>query len=452
MIKRVWILLLVFMAASIALRSAVAFYHGNSVEDFPGVADQTSYHNLAVRVLEGEGFSFATPWWPATRRGAPTAHWSYLYTGFVALVYSLFGENPIAPRMIQVILSGALQPLLAFLLTSRLFGTASGLVAAGLTAFYTYFIYYGATLMTEPFYMTGILLSLYLAILLVDLLRDDPHSRPGTSITVPSRPVWKVYGLATALSASLVATILLRQVFMLFLPLLFLWIWWSLKRRHLRVLIFSGVVIMAAILPFTLYNYARFDRFVLLNTNAGFAFFWGNHPVHGTKFIPILPGDQYLALIPEQYNQLDEAALDQALLREGIQFIRDDPARYLLLSLSRIPAFFTFWPTADSGLISNLSRLTSIGLLLPFMIYGLLLSFSKKYKPSPNLFSSPAMLLYLFIGFYTLIHILSWALIRYRLPVDAVLIIFAGLALMEIFQSVRAKLQVTSQNARVSRL
>jgi 4-amino-4-deoxy-L-arabinose transferase-like glycosyltransferase len=403
-------------------------------------------------VLEGEGFSFATPWWPATRRGAPTAHWSYLYTGFVALVYSLFGENPLVPRLIQVILSGTLQPLLAFLLTSRLFGTASGLVAAGLTAFYTYFIYYSATLMTEPFYITGILLSLYLAILLVDLLRNDPLSRSGASVPLPSPPLWKVYGLATALSASLIATILLRQVFMLFLPLLFLWMWWSLKRRNLLVLFFSGAVIIAAILPFTLYNYSRFDRFVLLNTNAGFAFFWGNHPVHGTKFIPILPGDQYLALIPGQYNQLDEAALDQALLREGVQFVRDDPARYLLLSLSRIPAFFTFWPTADSALISNLSRLTSIGLLLPFMAYGLLLSFSSRYKPSPSLVSSPEMLLYLFIGFYTLIHILSWALIRYRLPVDAVLIIFASLGLKEIFQILRAKFQVSSPTARVSKL
>jgi 4-amino-4-deoxy-L-arabinose transferase-like glycosyltransferase len=452
MTKRAWILLLVFMGLSVALRSVVAFYHGNSVEDLPGVADQTSYHNLAVRVLEGEGFSFATPWWPATRRGAPTAHWSYLYTGFVALVYSLFGENPLVPRLIQVILSGALQPLLAFLLTSRLFGTASGLVAAGLTAFYTYFIYYSATLMTEPFYITGILLSLYLAILLVDLLRYDPLRRSGASVPLSSPPLWKVYGLATALSASLIATILLRQVFMLFLPLLFLWMWWSLKRRNLLVLFFSGAVIIAAILPFTLYNYSRFDRFVLLNTNAGFAFFWGNHPVHGTRFIPILPGDQYLALIPGQYNQLDEAALDQALLREGVQFVRDDPARYLLLSLSRIPAFFTFWPTADSALISNLSRLTSIGLLLPFMAYGLLLSFSSRYKPSPSLVSSPEMLLYLFIGFYTLIHILSWALIRYRLPVDAVLIIFASLGLKEIFQILRAKFQVSSPTARVSKL
>jgi hypothetical protein len=35
-------------------------------------------------------------------------------------------------------------------------------------------------------------------------------------------------------------------------------------------------------------------------------------------------------------------------------------------------------------------------------------------------------LLYLFMFVYTAIHVLSWTLIRYRLPVDAVLIVFAA--------------------------
>jgi 4-amino-4-deoxy-L-arabinose transferase-like glycosyltransferase len=451
MTKRGWILLLVFMGLSVLLRSAVAIYFGNEIEDTPGAADQISYHSLALRVLEGKGFSFATSWWPATQMGAPTAHWSYLYTFYLSAVYRFFGENPLAPRLIQAILAGALQPLLAYLLTTRLFGPGVGLVAAGLTTFYTYFIYYGATLMTEPFYLTAILLSLYLAILLVDILNADSPIRSRLSTPFPSLPLWKVYALAAALGASLAATILLRQVFMLFLPILFLWMWWSMNRRNLLILLFSGTIVIAAILPFTFYNFSRFDRFVLLNTNAGFAFFWGNHTIHGTNFIPIFPSYQYYLMIPENLRNLDEAALDQALLKEGLDFIRDDPVRYGLLSLSRIPVFFTFWPTADSGLISNFSRITSIGLLLPFMLYGLALSFSYKRRTSTNIYSSPIFLLYLFIAFYTLIHILSWALIRYRLPVDAVLLVFAGLAFTEIFQLLRGRVQVSSRSARVFR-
>jgi hypothetical protein len=39
---------------------------------------------------------------------------------------------------------------------------------------------------------------------------------------------------------------------------------------------------------------------------------------------------------------------------------------------------------------------------------------------------------------YTLIHVLTWTLIRYRLPVDAILVIFAGLALVDLASRVPA--------------
>jgi 4-amino-4-deoxy-L-arabinose transferase-like glycosyltransferase len=444
MSKRVLISLALFIFTSILLRSAAAIYFGNAIEDTPGAADQISYHNLALRILEGNGFSFATPWWPATKAGAPTAHWSYLYTFFIAAVYRIFGEGPLAARLLQAIIAGALHPLLVYLLTTRLFGGMAGLVATGLTTIYAYFIYYGSTLMTEPFYITLILLSLYLAILLVDTLSGASIVRSPVTLNSPTKAGWKVYVLAMALGICLAATIMLRQLFILFLPILFVWMWWALNRRNLLLLLFPYIIVVVAIIPFTIYNYSRFDRFVLLNTNAGFAFFWGNHPIHGTKFIPIFPSSQYYLMIPENLRNLDEAALDQALLKEGINFIREDPLRYILLSLSRVPVFFTFWPTSDSGLISNLSRILSIGILLPFMLYGIILSFFQMRKTSDSFVSSPVFLLYLFIAFYTLIHILSWALIRYRLPVDAVLIVFAGSGMVEIVQVIRQRFQYSS--------
>ena len=450
--KRLLIILVVIIGISVFLRSAVAIYLGDQIEDVPGAADQISYHTLGIRVLEGEGFSFPIPWWPATRREAPTAHWSYLYTYYVTAVYGLFGEHPVVARLIQAVLTGLLQPLLVYLLANRLFGAVAGLAAAALTSIYTYFIYYGSTLMTEPFYITAILLSLYLAILLVSELENRSPLHSLSPPSMDSKPVWRVYALAIALGLSLSATVLLRQVFMMFLPFLFLWMWCSLNRKHTLTLLLPAVLVIAAILPFTIFNYSRFDRFVLLNTNAGFAFFWGNHPIHGTKFIPILPADQYLAMIPAEYNHLDEAALDQALLREGLEFVLDDPLRYIMLSISRIPAFFTFWPTPDSGWVSNLSRMTSLGLLWPFMVYGLILSVGAVRRLSGRITASPIMLLYLFVFFYTLIHLLSWALIRYRLPVDSVLLVFAGLAVADIYRRIGERFHLASHPSNIPQL
>jgi hypothetical protein len=87
----------------------------------------------------------------------------------------------------------------------------------------------------------------------------------------------------------------------------------------------------------------------------------------------------YQDLIPPEVRNRDEAALDQELMRRGLQFVIDDPGRYLLLSISRIPAYFMFWPSTDAGLISNLSRVLSFGLLWPFMLYGLVRSLEKPF-------------------------------------------------------------------------
>jgi hypothetical protein len=196
----------------------------------------------------------------------------------------------------------------------------------------------------------------------------------------------------------------------------------------------ATLILIAAVLPWTWRNYQMFNRFVLLNTNAGYAFFWGNHPIHGYNFISILPADgpSYQDLIPPELRSLDEAALDQALLKRGLAFIQRDPLRYLILSGSRIKDYFQFWPSGKSSLVSNLARVFSFALLLPFMIYGLIIRF-------PGVIKSKTLILYLFIIVYTGVHLLTWALIRYRLPVDAVLILFAGAALQKIQQTLSAR-------------
>jgi 4-amino-4-deoxy-L-arabinose transferase-like glycosyltransferase len=474
-------ILLAILLLSVFLRTAAAVYLGDTVEILPGTYDQVSYHNLALRVLDRFGFTFGQPSWPLTAAGAPTAHWSYLYTFYLVTVYAFFGSNPLAARLIQALIVGLLQPLLAYLIARRVFGQLVALVTAALTAVYIYFIYYAAALMTESFYITAILGALYISIRLVDHFSDPTTNHPRrTSLA-----------LAAGLGLSLGIAILLRQLLLLFLPFLFFWIWWASRKRGagstFPALLFSSIIIGILILPFTIFNYFRFGRFVLVNTNAGYAFFWANHPIYGTNFEPILPPEMgtYQSLIPTDLRGLDEAALDQALLKRGLEFVLDDPIRYLRLSLSRIPAYFMFWPSPDSSLISNISRVSSFGLLLPFMLYGLLLALLKKARrgllteasppsfqpsnlppstPTPNpsspsplipnplsptsfvavfSFSSPAFLLILFCSIYTLIHLLSWSLIRYRLPVDAVLIVFAGLAVVDLVQRVLATRQAT---------
>lgn len=428
--------LLGIICLGIVLRLISALLQGDQVAPLPGIFDQISYHGLAQRVLSGHGFSFAEDAWPATRAGEPTAHWSYLYTLYLTGVYALAGIHPLVARIIQAILTGALHCLFVWRISKRVFNERVALFSVGVSALYIYFFYYAGALMTEPFYIVGILWTIDTALRLAEK----------STTAIPLRWWhWVEFGLAIGL------TILLRQMFILFLPFLFGWLWWSWAKSNserpessapglpeqqssqrplLTGLILTSLVVVLLILPWTLRNYLAFGSFVPLNTNAGFAFFWGNHPIYGTVFPGILPpdGPSYYELIPPELRSLNEAELDQALLKRGIGFVIEDPGRIALLSLSRVREYFKFWPSAESSTLSNIARVASFGLALPFIVSGLWLAFTSVWKTVSGGQRRGAILLVLFTGVYSLIHLLTWALIRYRLPVDAVLLIFAGLS------------------------
>ena len=415
------------IAVAVLLRVGAALYLGNTVTDLPGTFDQLSYDMLARQVLAGRGFTVADDWWPLTPAGAPTAHWSYLYTLYLAGVYGLFGYQPLLARLIQAAAAGVLMPWLVYRLGRRHFNPQVAFFAALLSAVYIYFFYYAATLMTETFYILSILWILDLS---------------GGLGLRPAPAGWKWLWLGLALSVA----VLLRQVFLLFIPFLSGWLLWQSYRHRVRplrhmlaLLLAAGAIVILSIAPWTARNYRAFHTFVLLNTNAGFAFFWGNHPIHGYNFISILPSDgpSYQDLIPPELRALNEAELDRALLKRALDIIRADPVRYAVLSVSRLKDYFKFWPSADSRLISNLSRVFSFGILLPPMIYGLM------YSTRRQTFSGLS-LLYLFMGVYTGIHLLSWALIRYRLPVDAVLLLFAAVALADGLRWLRRRIATGS--------
>lgn len=419
--RALWII--AFLA--VVLRLASALYQGNEVESLPGVADQISYHRLSTRVLNGYGFSFEVGWWPATPAGQPTAHWSYLYVLFLTAVYTLFGPNPVAARIIQAVLVGVLQPLFTWRIGRRLFGKKAGIVAAALSACYGYFAYYGGALMTESFHIAAILW-------VVDIatgIAGSSNRKSGMTGMIP----WVQLGVACA------AAVLLRQVFLLLVPVILLWLAWRLvgANRLLsipqflgRSMIVPGVLILC-IAPWTIRNYRAFDAFVLLNTNAGFAFFWGNHPVHGTKFIPILSPAEYGILIPAEVRGLNEAKMDRALLARGLDFVRDSPVRYIRLSMSRTIEYFKFWPTVESSTLSNLVRVLSFGLVFPLVLAGFFLLYTScvRRKGLRHESCSPGVSLLLLLGgFYTLLHIMTWTLIRYRLPMDAIFMPLAAVS------------------------
>ncbi len=451
--------LLFILLLSVLLRVGVALYLGGEISDIRGgTHDQISYDALAQRVAAGYGFSFGSAWWPGVAADQPTAFWSYLYTLYLAGVYTLFGHNILAARLIQAVAVGLAMPWLTYRLAHRLFSSPSppqergpgGEVAAAISAVYLYFVTYGASLMTEAAYMAGILWTLDAAMRLAQALQGASTSR-------------RRLRLGVELGLAMGVTLLLRQVIVPFLAVLALWFLWlgwrrGWLRRALRPLAAAALVAFLLCLPFIVRNYRAFGVLSMPNTNTGFAFFWANHPIYGTRFEAALSpghGVSYQHLIPPELRGLNDARLDRALLARGVQFVLDDPGRYLLLSLSRVPIYFQFWPTPQSTLLSNASRLLSFGLFLPFMLYGLILAV-RHLRPGGPLHAAGAddlrpaflALTWLFMAVYTLVHLASWANVRYRLPVDAVWILYAGYALNDLGERMTRRLQTSLSDAR----
>ena len=404
--------LTLIVVVAVLIRIPVAVLMGDQIEVLPGIQDQVSYDALAGSLLEGRGYRFTENWYPFTPADTPTAHWSFIYPLYLAGVYAVVGYHPLAARLLQGIVASALLCLLIYQIGRRVSNEETGLVSAGLAALYGYFIYYNAALMTETFFMVLVLLTLYLALRIKEK---------------PTLSRWVGLGFSLGFAG------LLRQTVLLFVPFLLFWLFLELRARGIRWLHITApvVIILLLITPWTLRNYLVYDEFLLLNSNAGYALYASNNPNLGTNW----NNETVVVPVPEELKGQNEARLDRALTKQAIEFILADPQRYLRLTLDKSLEFFWFWPSSDSSRISNLNRVLSFGLYLPFMLFGLWLSFSRWRS---------FVVLYVFILVHTAIHLLSWPAPRYRLTVDAVLMVFAGMAVLELaryFQSWRRSLR-----------
>jgi 4-amino-4-deoxy-L-arabinose transferase-like glycosyltransferase len=387
---------------ALAARVVVAFWLGDTMEVLPagGTHDQVSYDMLAQRVATGHGFTFPTQWYPWIKPDTPTSYYSGTMVLHLAAIYWLFGYHPLIARLVYAVL-GTFIVYMIYRLGRRLFGVQAGLIAAGLAAGYAYLVLYSATLLTETPFILCLLLAFELAF---RTLEND---------TIKN---WVLFGLALA------GTVLFR---MAVLPaLVFLLGWLYLKRKTISRrwhFLIPIVIVVGCILPWTIRNVTLFGRFMLLESQFGHVFWVGNHPARDATFGEVA----WVPPIPNEIADLNEADLTYELLHRGIQNVLNDPGRFILLTLSRTEIFFTFWPTPGSSSISNIARVLSFGILLPFMLYGLVIAIKQCKMCLP---------LYVFVVLHTGVYVASWVMIRYRIPVDTILLLFAGLAISRISQ------------------
>lgn len=388
--------LVIVLMIALVIRILVALYLGDQVSGLSGAHDEISYDTLAQRFITGHGLTFPRPWYPWIEANAQQSYFSVTMSLYLAAIYATFGYQPVVARLVMAILSTLIVGAI-FLLARHLFGERvafiSGLIAAG----YAYFIFYGVALVTETPFMLALLIAILLAYRIVES---------------PSIWLWGAFGGGVAI------TVLLRMAVLFYIPALVMWIAFRQRGRWTGIIILVAILVLA-VSPFTVRNYYLWGKFLLLESQFGHVFWNGNHPDHQGNFNPckVFPIPEYVLA------SKNEAEITNRLLWMGIENVRRDPTHFFVLTMTRLRELFKFWPTSDSTWSANALRVLSFGVMLPFALVGLLLNAKRWRELMPIL---------LFLVIHTGIYAVSWTMIRYRIPLDALLVIFAAFTVNEL--------------------
>jgi len=364
--------------------------------------DMRTYHNYAIQIIN-EGFP-KEPY-----------YYSPLYSYFVGTVYFIFGADPSNVRTVQSLL-GILTLLFIYLITRKVFDKKAALYSLILAVLYGIFLCYEGTLLVET-------LSCFLITLAIFLLLE---------------PLWRniiLGGIVLGLAA------LTRANILFIMPFILCWMILDIKEPKKRIIAKFAILSLAVfltILPCTIRNYLVSKRFVFISTNGPVNIWMGNNRYAN--------GQYYVANLPFQKaheKKVQEAAKekgDKAYLDDVWDFAKERPFSFIKLQVNK---FLLFWGSDE---ISNnvsydwVKRVSSV-LRLPFIIgfsviapLGLIGAF---YSLRKRRFR--ALLLVLFILAYSIATTIVLVLSRYRLPVEPVLLVFAGFSISFLYEYLKKR-------------
>lgn len=250
----------------------------------------------------------------------PWCHYPVGYSGFLGIVYRLFGSGPHVATVANAV-TGALLVAVVHRLARYGLTPWRARIAALLAALSPGLIVYAALLMTEPLAALGMLLSAWL------FARSEPRPAPGERPRDLSRSPL-VAAITSGIALGLAA--LVRPQSLLAAPALALL---ALRRgeleagrqRFYRAVGGAAIAIataFAVIAPWTVRNCRVMDGCALVSTNAGWNLAIGAFPRATGRFETLKPSDG-CQLVTGQVQQ------DRCWLNEGLRWIGEDPDRWI---------------------------------------------------------------------------------------------------------------------------
>jgi hypothetical protein len=305
---------LVIASVGLVARLAVVLWAAGTI---PVAADGTYYDKLAVRLAEGQGYTWLWPDGVVT----PAAHYPVGYPAMLALGYLLFGAKPVVGMVLNAIL-GSAAGVAAWSLARRATSSSRLALGAGLAvALHPVLVPYTAAIMTE-----GVTASLLIvAAALAARARSDEPRRLRWLVVVGL-----VLGVATLVRPQCVV---LAPVFG----------WIALAPASSALLRLRGAAVVAACAlavcaPWTVRNCRQMERCALVSVNGGWNLAIGTQTDNG--------GWHELAVPEPCKTVFQEAAKDECFGREAKKDILARPGAWIARMPAKLRVTFDYFGAA----------------------------------------------------------------------------------------------------------
>ena len=276
--------------------------------------------SVGKALATGRGFS--DPFGPET---GPTAWEPPLYPFLIAGAFKAFGVYSNASAIVLLLINSifsALTCIPIFLIARRCFGEGIAVWSGWIWALLPYVMYWSTRWVWETSLSALLLTTLFWMAL-------DFEEKDGL------RP-WFKFGLLWGVAA------LNSPVLLSFLPASGIWAWWRRNRRGKASfvgVVLASLVFFACVVPWSVRNHRVLGKYIFLRDNFGAELRLGNGPgADGTWMYYLHPTQNVYAL--KQYRQMGELAYVAERRRQAVEFIREGPARFLIISAKR---FIYYW-------------------------------------------------------------------------------------------------------------
>jgi len=389
--------------AGLGLRAAYAWEQQSKI---PADVLLLRFHqetgNIAYSVAMGKGFSS-----PFGRDTGPTAWVAPVYPLLIAGIFRIFGiettRSFFAATSMNILFSAA-ACLPIFYAGKRI----AGLETAAAAAWFWVLLPNAAIFPFEWIWDTSLTALLAATLLWATLeLAESPRVRD-----------WCAYGLLWAFA--LLTNPALGSV----LPFLLGWAAWRALRRGagLRAPALAAALVVLCCAPWTIRNYRDFHRFIPLRSNLGVELYVGNNENYGPH-PPVWPFNITREREIFRFYRVGESAFMQEEMSKALHFMAANPGIEVGLTWDRVVAFwlgtatpFSDFLSADSILLRSVSICSF--LLLLGTVAGLVLLFF-----TANEFAFP---LASFVLFFPLVYYLAHASLRFRHPIDPILVLLSA--------------------------